>query len=283
MSIAEAVLDGTRILRNAGVTEPRLAASSLVAHAVGQDRTFIITHAGDELTNDARTTFRSSIQRRAAGEPIQYIIGHQEFFELDFEVSPAALIPRPETEILVELAIELSSKGTDIQFCDLGTGTGCIAISLLHNLPGARGTGLDISPEALQLAERNATRHGVTDRLRLITSDRFGSVEQQHLFDIVVSNPPYIPETELAELPRAVQDYEPRSALFAGPDGLDIIRGLLVETPEYLRPQGKLIFEIGHQQLPAVKALIEPSIWRLIETRNDLQGIPRAVALQANK
>src|SRR5712692_10403681 len=166
ISIRSAIADAAQTLEASGVNEARREASSLLAHALNCDRAFLITHADDQLTPEQLQIFRSLVGRRAAGEPLQYITGYEGFFELDFEVTPEVLIPRPETELVVEAALEILKEDPAPYFADIGTGSGCIAISLLHELPQARAVASDISPVALRVAQRNAERHGVSDRLR---------------------------------------------------------------------------------------------------------------------
>src|SRR5215472_9713079 len=198
-----------------------------MAHALQRDRTHIITH-GDALLDEAQwKTFQDSVIRRAGHEPLQYITGHQYFFGLDFAVTPDVLIPRPETELLVESASELIDGAGAPLICDVGTGSGCIAIALLHALPRARAFGTDVSTAALSLAARNASQIGVGDRFDLVLGDcldPFSSVAAR--FDLIVSNPPYVAEHDLEGLQREVRDYEPRIALTPGGDGLAVIRRL---------------------------------------------------------
>jgi release factor glutamine methyltransferase len=210
---------------------------------------------------------------------LQYITGHQEFFKLDFEVTPDVLIPRPETELIVEIALELL-KDAPVQFiADIGTGSGCVALSLLHELRDARAIATDISPGALRVARRNAEQHGVGDRLVLIESDCFSALDSRNPFSLVASNPPYIRKDEMETLQREVR-CEPRTALEGGPDGLDIVRRLLREAAPFLRPGGHFVFEIGFGQDAAVEKLINSRAWEWKEARRDLQGIARAVVLQ---
>src|SRR5437588_3940367 len=279
VSIRSALADGARTLGANGVTEPRLEASSLLGHATSRDRAFIITHADDAVTPEELETLRSLVARRAAGEPLQYITGHQEFFKLDFEVSPEVLIPRPETEIIVEVALEfLGDKPAPI-FADIGTGSGCIAISLLNELSAARAVATDASPAALRVAQRNADRHAVTDRLTLIESDCFSALDPVGKFDLIVSNPPYVSDRELETIQREVR-YEPRAALAGGPDGLDVIRTLLRKAPSFLRSGSHFVFEVGFGQDLTVEQLIDREVWDLIEIRRDLQSVPRTVILR---
>jgi release factor glutamine methyltransferase len=281
VSIAEATLEATRSLRRAGVPESRREAASLLAHALGRDRTFLITHAEEEVPEEILYAFRSLVERRSAGEPLQYIKGSTEFFKLDFAVTPHVLIPRPETELLVEAALDLLEGVGAPAVCDVGTGSGCIIISILHERAEARGVGLDVSEAALAVARRNAERHGVDERLSLILSDCFEALDEPGArFDMIVSNPPYVAESALEGLQREVRDFEPRVALTPGGDGLKIIRRLMEDSPRFLQPGGHLLMEIGFDQHEAVHNLINPQTWELLDIHPDLQGIPRTVALR---
>ncbi len=279
ISIAEAILQGSNKLRKAGVPEARREAGSLLAFLLDKDRTFILSHADDGISAEQFTLFQEFLDSRAQGEPSQYITGRQEFYGLEFEVTPDVLIPRPETELLVETALKLIASEADVLLCDLGTGSGCIAVTLLKQLPSARAVALDVSAAALEIAKRNAARHGVSDRIEFVLSDCFASLDQQH-FDLLVSNPPYVAEAAVATLQREVRDYKPRVALTAGADGLDVIRRLVNEAKDYLKRRGYLIFEIGFDQHAAVATLIDPQDWELLDIHQDLQGIPRTVALR---
>jgi release factor glutamine methyltransferase len=279
VSIKNAIHEATQILRDAAVTEPRREAGSLLAHLLGRDRSFVLTHGDDILADGQYQTFRTIIARRAEGVPLQYLTGHQEFFKLDFEVSPEVLIPRPETELIVEAALELSRDDPAPVIGDIGTGSGCIAISLLHELPAAVAVATDISRAALHVAQRNAERHRVVGRLTLVESDLFSEVHVAKPFSLITSNPPYVSDDELRGAQREVA-FEPRAALAGGPDGLAVIRRLLVEAHPYLRSGGHLVFEIGFGQDDAVEQLIDRRVWKLLEIRKDLQGIPRTFVLQ---
>ncbi len=280
ISISNAILEGGQVLRAAGIAEARRESGSLLAHAIGRDRTFIVTRADEPLKAAAVEAFRKLIERRAAGEPLQYLTGHQQFFKLDFEVTPDVLIPRPETELVVEIVLELLKGNPDPFIADIGAGSGCIVISLLHELRDAHAIATEISPNALQIAQRNADRHGVAaDRLTVIESDCFAKVNADRAFSLIASNPPYIRDDEIETLQREV-GYEPRTALAGGPDGLDIVRRLLREAPPFLQPGGHFVFEIGFGQKALIEQLINREVWELTEMRPDLQGIARAVVLR---
>jgi release factor glutamine methyltransferase len=294
-TIAHALSDAADELRAASIPDPRREAATLLVSIIKRDRAHLFAHSDDALAPAALMLFRERIQRRAAGEPLQYITGHQEFYGLDFEVSPAVLIPRPETELLVETALELlrdadDSRSTDDSrrtlapfICDVGTGSGCIPIALLHERRDTRAIALDISTDALYVAARNAARHHVIGRLALVASDLFAALDASAIkFDLITSNPPYVAEDELTNLQREVRAHEPRLALTPGGDGLSVIRRLIEDAPRLLAPRGHLIFEIGHEQHDTVCALIDPRIWTQLETRRDLQGIPRTVVLRLN-
>ena len=282
LSIAEAAREAGEILRRAGVPEARREAASLLAYLISRERAFLLTHPEHLLTPSEVSRFRLLIERRAAGEPLQYITGRQEFFGLEFEVTPDVLIPRPETELLVETALELLDKrDAPPLVCDVGTGSGCISVTILHERERASAVGLDISPPALKVAARNAARHGVGERLKLIASDCFAALDYaQPRFTMIVSNPPYVAEDALAGLQREVREHEPRVALTPGGDGLRIIRRLLEGAPQHLLPGGHLLLEIGFDQHAAINELIDPRVWTLLDIHRDLQGIPRIVALK---
>jgi len=278
-SIAKSLAEASAKLNRRGVIPSRLEASLLLEHAIQCDRTFVIGHSDRELSSRELQAFQGLVDRRAGGEPLQYITRHQEFFKLDFEVTPDVLIPRPETELIVEAVLGVFPGTSEFTFADVGTGSGCIAISILHERLSASATALDKSAKALAVAQRNASRHQVNARLRLIESDLFRAVPQNESFDLIVSNPPYVPDGELSMLQREVQR-EPQSALDGGADGLDVIRRLLGEAPRHLCAHGYLIFEFGINQDEAIAELVGGNIWELIEVRRDLQQIPRTIILR---
>lgn len=273
--ITDILKEATQILQVAGVPEARREAGSLLSFVIGKDRTFLISHAGDELDEHHVDLFRDAVERRGAGEPLQYITGVQDFFGREFRVTPDVLIPRPETELLVEAALEVNNK----LICDVGTGSGCIAITLLCELNDARAVAVDKSPAALEIAKFNARKLSVAERAEFIVSDCFAALDRSE-FDLIVSNPPYVSADALAGLQREVRDHEPLVALSPSADGLSIIRRLINEAPVFLKPNGHLIMEIGFDQGEAIPQLIDANVWELREIRPDLQGIPRIVVLR---
>jgi len=281
ISIKVAIQKATEELRAAQTADPAREARSLLSRLLQRDQSFLIAHDDYLLNPDQIRAFDRYVARRVSGEPQQYITGHQEFYRLDFEVTPDVLIPRPETEDIVEAALAVLDGARAPLIADIGTGSGCIAVSLLNERTDARAVATDISAAALNVARRNARRLGVKNRLTFIESDVFDELSPETQFSLVAANPPYIPEEDWKNLPREVRDYEPRSALVSGKDGLDSVRRLLIDAPRFLCTFGFLIFEIGMDQEQQVTDLLDASTWQLIEMRRDLQGISRTVVLRA--
>lgn len=282
ISIAEALRSASQTLDRAGVPEARREAGSLLSFILRKDRTFLISHAEDRLDNDSLRNFQEGVSRRAAGEPLQYITGVQDFFGREFRVTPDVLIPRPETELLVEAALRVA--GSTPFVCDVGTGSGCIAITLLCEISKARALAVDRSPPAIEVAKLNAENLSVADRVIFAVSDCFNALDSsQYQYDLVVSNPPYVPAALMEGLQREVREHEPLMALSPGQDGLGIIRRLIEEAPAFLKDHGHLIMEIGFDQGEAVKSLVDGNVWDLLDIRPDLQGIPRIVVLQKKR
>lgn len=232
-----------------GIDQPRAGAEVLLAHALGVERLQLYLHHDKPLGPEELARYREAVRRRASREPVQYITGKQEFWSLEFEVNSAVLIPRPETELLVERAIELIGDYPAVVL-DLGTGSGAVAVAIAHEKPAVRIVAADRSLEALAVARRNALRHGVSDLIALAAMDLLSSFSRDLApFDLIVSNPPYIGEEELQSLAPEVKCHEPMGALRGGGlDGLDIIRRILAEAPGVLKPSGCLLVEIGHKQ-----------------------------------
>lgn len=269
---AGAALEAARARLAATSKNPRRDAGLLLAHVLGCDQTALLTHPERLLSLAESNQFDRLVERRLASEPMQYLTGEQEFFGLSFAVSPAVLIPRPETEHLVEAVLERFERNEEVRIVDVGTGSGAIAVSLAHAMPRSRVTAVDLLPAALDVARRNAERHGVIDRLILLPSDLLVEVDGTD-FDAVVANPPYIAEEEVLE--PQVANYEPRSALYAGPTGLEIYERLIPQAARVLKAGGWLMLEIGYGQSSAVQNLMLG--WAGVTLVNDLQGIPRVV------
>lgn len=270
LDAAEKLADGIDPLR------PLADAELLLTHLAGKNRAWLLAYWHDELVPDCSEAYRALIDRRLAGEPIQYILGVTEFYGLPIRVNPAVLIPRPETEHLVEEALKRAANFAHPRVVDIGTGSGCIAVALARHLPQAAITAIDISANALALARENANLNAVSDRIRFLEGDLMTPVAGE-TFDIIVSNPPYVPATDLPTLPVEVRDHEPALALFAGDDGLDIYRRLIPAAHAALVPGGWLVLEIGYGQSTDVTALLAAAGFQSIEVHPDLQGIPRVI------
>jgi release factor glutamine methyltransferase len=256
---------------------PRRDAELLLLHLLRRDRAFLLTHSDFELTAEQAEQYTARVRRRAAHEPIQYIVGEQEFFGLRFEVTQDVLIPRPETEHLVETLLARVPHDRTLRIADIGTGSGAIAVALAQALPHAAVTALDISEAALAVARRNAEAHHVIDRIRFLKSDLLSAVVGE-TFDAIASNPPYVAEVDRGSLEPQVVDYEPSTALFAGPSGLDVFQRMIPQAHEALKPGGWLMMEIGHGQRDALAELLRG--WDNVGFVDDLQGIPRVVCAQ---
>jgi release factor glutamine methyltransferase len=264
-------------LEAAEIEAPRISAEVLVFHVIGCDRAYLFAHPGRELTLDEQSQYDTLVSRRAAGEPLQYLTGHQEFWKADFLVNPAVLIPRPETEHLIESALDLIrhfAMGPHLKIIDVGTGSGAIAISIARELPQAEMHAVDLSPSALEVARTNAERLGA--KVHFAESDVLDGVIRDASFDFVVSNPPYVGLNEADKVQEVVKHYEPHIAVFAGDEGLDVIRRLIPQAREALRPGGWLLMEIGYSQSQAVMPLL--GAWHNVHSLPDLAGIPRVIA-----
>jgi len=274
MNIAEALRNANDLLNIAGLKEPQKDARLLLQFALRRPKEFLFAHPEYELTEEENAAFDDALTRRGKHEPVQYITGTTEFYGLEFNVSPAVLIPRPETEILVENAVNALKENSAARFCEIGVGSGCISVSMLAELPNSSAIAVDRSPGALAIAGQNAKRHGVLDRLDLRLSDVFDSVAETGL-DAIVANPPYISLDEVAELDREVRDFEPEMALTDNADGLDVIRKIIFDSSHKLRPGGVLFLEIGFGQSERILPLLSDEKWRDARFFSDLQSIPR--------
>jgi release factor glutamine methyltransferase len=270
----------TGYLTQKGVDTPRLSAELLLSHVLGLKRIELYTQYNRIVVQEQLDRLRDLVKRAGEHEPVAYLVGRTEFYSLEFEVTPDCLIPRPETELLVQRAIESLRKRTGPQqVCDLCTGCGVIAVAIAKNVPDAKVIATDISEPALAVAGRNIEKHKLADRIELRRGDLFEPlVPQLDLFDLIPCNPPYVSAPEYEALDRNVKDYEPRIALYAGEDGLDIYRRIVEKVGRFLKPDGVLLLEIGYQQGPAVRGLLEQAgVFASIRTDKDLQGHDRVV------
>ena len=284
-TIAEAISEGTRRLEQAGADEARRTAGVLLGDLLGVDRTHLLTHPERAVSDEDYEAFLRRIGRRAAGEPLQYVTGHHEFYKLDFLVTPAVLIPRPETEFLVERVLTLvrGSRQATPLIVDAGTGSGCIAVTLAVELPGARVIATDISAATLAVARQNAARHGVGARVEFYEGDLLAPLAPLGVggqVDVLASNPPYVAANKPELVQREVRDYEPHTALFGGDDGLIFYRRLLTAGRGYVRPGGFLVCEIGYGQLDAITERVVAPRWQLVDVTHDLQGISRTLTIR---
>jgi release factor glutamine methyltransferase len=319
IDVRTALKRGIAELRDANVPSYTLAAELLLLHVLGRDRAWLYAHPEETVPGLDAHRFLSLILRRASGEPTQYIIGKQEFWGLEFEVTPDVLIPRPETEHVIEVALDRLSvrelragrkqtlRGEGLNIVDVGTGSGCIAVALAKELPDARIVATDVSLAALAVTRSNAARHGFSDRIDFVAcnllSDAmiFGAatsaVGAQHaaplqdkvaatgkassgLFDLIVSNPPYVGRKEKEMLMREVRDHEPELALYGGEEGYEFYADLIAQSAQALKPGGLLVLELGHNSLPAVQPLLDPPTWTNVAVTKDLAGIDRVIAAE---
>jgi release factor glutamine methyltransferase len=296
MEIRDALRTGISLLRERQVASYTLAAELLLLHVLGRDRAWFYAHPEEPINSEELEAYLSLISRRANGEPTQHLTRKQEFWSLEFEVTPDVLIPRPETEHLIEVALdrlalrELRSgrpqktNGEGFLIADIGTGSGCLAIALATELPAATIHATDISPGALAVARRNAVRHTVEKRIHFAESDlarpMIAAGAKESGFDLIVSNPPYISRRDAHTLAREVRDYEPAIALYGGEEGYELYAGLIGLAERHLKPGGIFVAELGHDSLPAVQPLLDPRQWTAVWVSNDLAGIPRVIAAE---
>lgn len=276
MTLRQHLIDAKACLVSAGIETSEAARDALLLamHATGWSRASIHARDTDPPPADFAAAYGFLIDRRTRREPVAYITGVQEFWNRDFAVSPAVLIPRPETELIIENALSLVFGSV----ADLGTGSGCLAVTLAAEFPRARFIATDISSAALSVARANAARHNVADRIEFRETCDLDGVSGP--FDLIVSNPPYVTDAEYAALAPEVR-FEPRTALASGPEGLDDIRGVLAAADAHLAPGGRLLLEIGHQHANAVTSLLQSNQrLRLLDIRNDLQRIPRLAVIE---
>jgi release factor glutamine methyltransferase len=275
----EEIDQASRRLATVGIESSRLDAELLLAAAAGVTREAAVT-GSIELSSETLRKFDAMVARREKREPVAYILGHKEFYSLDFEVSPAVLIPRPESEFVVGAALESIAGKADARVLDIGTGSGAIAIAIAVNAPRARVTAVDISADALAVAARNARNNRVEDRMTLRRGDCFDVLDGGPVlgaFEVIASNPPYLDDAEIAALEPDVRGYEPRIAMTAGVAGLDILRRITSTAPAHLAHDGELILEVAVGQVALVSKLVEEAGLRVVTVINDFAGHPRVV------
>ncbi len=283
MQLKQALSSAIDRLEAADVGSPRMNAEVLLMFVLGVNRAYLYAHPERDLTAEDEARYDEVLARRATGMPSQYITGHQEFWGLDFVVSPAVLIPRPETEHLVETVLELARGIPHPKLVDVGTGSGCVALALAHELKSAEVYAVDVSADALEIARANAARPQLDGRVRFMQSNVLEALADVCDFDFVVSNPPYVGFGEADKVQKSVRDFEPRVAVFAGEQGLDVIGLLIEQAHRALKPGGWLAMEIGYSMRDAVVNLLSPTMWEDVRVVPDLQGIPRVVAARSAK
>ncbi len=282
--VSDVLKTATEILINANsktsVSCARMEAGVILCHVLNKDRAFIYTDGDYEPEEREIREYYAKIRLRAEGMPIQHITGHQEFMSLDFIVNSDVLIPRGDTEILVESVIRHCNKHTskEVRILDIGTGSGCIAVSLAHYIVSSSIVAVDFSLKALEVAKHNALKNKVEERIdfRQIDILEDSNEIEENFFDVVVSNPPYIDLEEMGQLQKEVKDFEPDSALYGGEDGLDFYRGIVEKAAKFLKPNGLLFFEVGYKQAKKVKKLMENG-YKNIQIIQDLSQIERVV------
>ncbi len=281
MTLKQALTSAIAELEANAVGSPRMNAEVLLMFTIGCDRAYLYSHPERELTGNEQARYDEAIVRRASGYPSQYITGHQEFWGLDLIVSPAVLIPRPETEHIVEVVVEIAraadyrKRNGRPKLVDVGTGSGAIALALAKELPNAHVLATDVSAEALEVARANAARLQLESRIHFQQSDVLESVSRDGSFDFVVSNPPYVALSEADKVQDVVKKFEPKTAVFAGEHGLDVIRRLIPQAHEALRPGGYLVMEIGYSMSEQVIAIMDG--YEEVHAVPDLAGIPRVI------
>ncbi len=275
-------------LRSGGVPAHTLAAEVLLMHVLGRDRAWLYAHREAILDAESLTRYLDLVARRVQGVPTQYLTGQQEFWGLEFEVAPGVLIPRPETEHVIEVALDRlrqarqgsrrSLDRPELRIADIGTGSGCLAVALAQQLPEAQLYATDVSARALAIAQRNALRHGVASRIHFVRSTLLDPLVRPQFFDLIVSNPPYVGRSEASLLPCEVREQEPPEALFAGERGSELYQPIAQQASMLLVPGGVLVLELGHNSWPHVGSLLGARSWADVAVTNDLAGIPRVVA-----
>jgi release factor glutamine methyltransferase len=285
VTVLEVIQRSTEFLKNKGVDSPRLQTELLLAHLLSMPRMKLYLNFERDLSQTELDGFRELIKRRGQREPLQHIVGSTNFCGLELMVNRNALIPRPETELLAErgwnFLNQLNSPSTinsqSLTALDLGTGSGCLAIALAVHCPAAKIFATDISPDSLELARQNATRHNVQERIEFLQGDVFAAFESPKQFDLIISNPPYIPTGEIPSLQVEVRDHDPRPALDGGPDGLAFYLRIAAEAAAFLRPGGKVMLEFGDGQAPSIREIFESQMWVVEVIVEDYTQRPRII------
>jgi release factor glutamine methyltransferase len=299
LDVRTALKRGIAELRDANVPSYTLAAELLLLHVLGRDRAWLYAHPEETIPGLDAHRYLSLILRRADGEPTQHLTGKQEFWGLEFEVTPDVLIPRPETEHLIEVALDRLAvreiragrqprlNGENVTLVDIGTGSGCIAVTLAKELSAATVYATDISKAALEVARRNAAKVGVGDRIQFLESNLLeaftkpqAKCQESPFFDLILSNPPYVSLRNAESLPVEVREHEPHAALFGGEEGYELYGALIPQAAEHLKPGGLLVLELGFNSLPAVEPLLDHDDWVSVGVTKDLAGIPRVIAAE---
>lgn len=272
------ILDWTvNYLKERGSATPRLDAEVLLAQARNCKRIQLYTQFDQPLTDEQRTTMRQLVKRRAAAEPVAYLVGHREFFSLDFLVKPGVFIPRPDTEILVMAALEAIKEQNSPQVLELCAGTGCVPIAIAKNHATAQLTTVEISPQVIETTRANVQRHQLESRVHVLLGSLFEPVPTEQKFDLIVSNPPYVQHGEIAGLAADIRDHEPHLALDGGTDGLDVIRQIVRESADRLKPAGWLMFELSPEQAADGRQLLIDAGYTNVDIRKDLSGQARVI------
>jgi len=278
MRVGELLSGASRQLADGGIETPALDARILLAEALSMEPGQVIGCGGEIAAGEAVEAFKAMVARRLAGEPVHRILGRREFFGRMFHLTSECLIPRPETELLVERVLEDVGTGASARFADIGCGSGAICVSLLAERPGLSAIATDLSEGALAATRENAKRHGVAQRLETACTSYLEDVEGP--FSFIVSNPPYIASGDLAELSREVREYDPQLALDGGADGLEAYRAILSRVPQHLAAEGRLYLETGHGQHDAIMQLAKELRWGIVSSHLDLSGLERMVVLE---
>jgi release factor glutamine methyltransferase len=286
VTVLDVIQRSTAFLEKKGVESPRLQGELLLAALLRLRRMQLYLNFERELTDSELTAFREMIRRRGEREPLQYIVGSVSFCGFEITVNSSVLIPRPETELLAEQGWTFLSRHSAKNLAtalDFGTGSGCLAIALAIKCDGTQVEALDVSCEALAVARKNAENHGLEKRIHFTQGDSLGSLQKQSSFDLIISNPPYVPTKEIETLQPEVRDFEPRAALDGGSDGLNYFRQFASQAESFLKPGGQLILEFGDSQLEAIREIFQAQNWIVMSVQNDYHQRPRIITVVRNK